>query len=162
MSWLCTYLCTSKLALLDKSTRVSWIQNGKNATIALDDFTSNWDRLWLKKKNIQRQLGAIFKIKLLINVKILIEDFFKLCGLLTIYELYNRSKLGMLGNGILFPKLFWPTVRKNCSRDQEKLFFTVGLNNLCNKIPFPNMPSLLRFIKFIYCEKTTKFEKIFH
>ena len=121
MSWLCTYLCTSKLALLDKSTRVSWIQNGKNATIALDDFTSNWDRLWLKKKNIQRQLGAIFKIKLLINVKILIEDFFKLCGLLTIYELYNRSKLGMLGNGILFPKLFWPTVRKNCSSDQEKL-----------------------------------------
>ena len=24
-------------------------------------------------------------------------------------------------NGILFPKLFWPTVRKNCSSDQEKL-----------------------------------------
>ena len=25
------------------------------------------------------------------------------------------------GNGILFPKLFWPTVRKNCSSDREKL-----------------------------------------
>ena len=25
------------------------------------------------------------------------------------------------GNGILFPKLFWPTVRKNCSRYREKL-----------------------------------------
>ena len=24
-------------------------------------------------------------------------------------------------NGILLPKLFWPTVRKNCSRDREKL-----------------------------------------
>ena len=24
-------------------------------------------------------------------------------------------------NGILFPKLFWPTVRKNCSSDREKL-----------------------------------------
>ena len=24
-------------------------------------------------------------------------------------------------NGISFPKLFWSTVRKNCSRDQEKL-----------------------------------------
>ena len=24
-------------------------------------------------------------------------------------------------NGILLPKLFWPTVRKNCSTDQEKL-----------------------------------------
>ena len=27
----------------------------------------------------------------------------------------------MDGNGILLPKLFWPTVRKNCSSDQEKL-----------------------------------------
>ena len=25
------------------------------------------------------------------------------------------------GNGIVLPKLFWPTVRKNCSGDQEKL-----------------------------------------
>ena len=25
------------------------------------------------------------------------------------------------GNGILLPKLFWPTVRNNCSSDQEKL-----------------------------------------
>ena len=25
-------------------------------------------------------------------------------------------------NGILLPKLFWPTVRKNCSSDREKLF----------------------------------------
>ena len=24
-------------------------------------------------------------------------------------------------NGILFSKLFWPTVRRNCSSDQEKL-----------------------------------------
>ena len=24
-------------------------------------------------------------------------------------------------NGILLPKFFWPTVRKNCSSDQEKL-----------------------------------------
>ena len=25
------------------------------------------------------------------------------------------------GNGILLPKLFWPTVRKNCSSDRDKL-----------------------------------------
>ena len=25
-------------------------------------------------------------------------------------------------NGILLPKLFWPTVRKNCSIDREKVF----------------------------------------
>ena len=28
----------------------------------------------------------------------------------------------MVGNGILLPKMFWPTVRKNCSSDREKLF----------------------------------------
>ena len=62
-------------------------------------------------------------------------------------------------HGNLLPKLFWPTVRKNCSSDQEKLwiffeitkgraadfayiseslehfFLTVGQNNFCNKIP---------------------------
>ena len=27
----------------------------------------------------------------------------------------------MFGNGILLPKLFWPTVRKNCYSDREKL-----------------------------------------
>ena len=24
-------------------------------------------------------------------------------------------------NGVLLPKLFWPTVRKNCSSDREKI-----------------------------------------
>ena len=28
---------------------------------------------------------------------------------------------GNIKNGILLPKLFWPTVRKNCSSDWEKL-----------------------------------------
>ena len=27
----------------------------------------------------------------------------------------------MFRSGILLPKLFWPTVRKNCSSDREKL-----------------------------------------
>ena len=27
---------------------------------------------------------------------------------------------GIERNGILLPKLFWPTVRKNCSSDREK------------------------------------------
>ena len=29
-------------------------------------------------------------------------------------------------NGILLPKLFWPTVRKNCSSDREKQFKAEG------------------------------------
>ena len=28
---------------------------------------------------------------------------------------------GKVRNGILLPKLFWPTVRKNCSSEREKL-----------------------------------------
>ena len=28
---------------------------------------------------------------------------------------------GKVRNGILLPKLFWPTVKKKCSSDQEKL-----------------------------------------
>ena len=33
-------------------------------------------------------------------------------------------------NGILLPKLFWPTVRKNCSSDREKLEFANFLRSL--------------------------------
>jgi hypothetical protein len=42
-------------------------------------------------------------------------------------EVYDEYKLEVLAhdmgeeNGILLPKLFWPTVRKNCSIDLEKL-----------------------------------------
>ena len=32
-----------------------------------------------------------------------------------------KSKISPMRNGILLPKLFWPTVRKNCSSDREKL-----------------------------------------
>ena len=32
----------------------------------------------------------------------------------------NYTELVIWGNGILFPKLFWPIVRKNCSIDREK------------------------------------------
>ena len=33
---------------------------------------------------------------------------------------YNGART-VYRNGILLPKLFWPTVRKNCSSDWEKL-----------------------------------------
>ena len=35
------------------------------------------------------------------------------------FQLHSYQNL--LVNGILLPKLFWPTVRKNCSSDREKL-----------------------------------------
>ena len=33
----------------------------------------------------------------------------------------KRRSISYLNNGILLPKMFWPTVRKNCSSDREKL-----------------------------------------
>ena len=33
----------------------------------------------------------------------------------------GRKKTINLGIGILLPKLFWPTVRKNCSSDRKNL-----------------------------------------
>ena len=33
----------------------------------------------------------------------------------------KKLKFSCETNGILLPKLFWPTVRKNCSSDREKL-----------------------------------------
>ena len=38
----------------------------------------------------------------------------------SILALKNLSRPTKSRNGILFPKLFWPTVRKNCSSDWEK------------------------------------------
>ena len=35
--------------------------------------------------------------------------------------IFIQSSQNMRKNCILFPKLFWPTKRKNCSSDQEKL-----------------------------------------
>ena len=34
---------------------------------------------------------------------------------------WQSSSCKKLKYGILLPKLFWPTVRKNCSSDREKL-----------------------------------------
>ena len=73
------------------------------------------------------------------------------------FRKWSGSKISAK-NGILLPKLFWPTVRKNCSSDLknfatsrpsasnfksfswslEHFFLTVGQNNFGNKIPcFP-------------------------
>ena len=33
----------------------------------------------------------------------------------------TEERMKKFGNGIFLPKLFWPTVRKKCSIDREKL-----------------------------------------
>ena len=36
-------------------------------------------------------------------------------------QMTAKSVSNISRNGILLPKLFWPTVKKNCSSDQENL-----------------------------------------
>ena len=36
-------------------------------------------------------------------------------------EAISAKSIEKCNNGLLLPKLFWPTVRQNCSSDQEKL-----------------------------------------
>ena len=37
-------------------------------------------------------------------------------------KITHSVRITSVRNGILLPKLFWPTVRKNCSSDQEKFW----------------------------------------
>ena len=46
--------------------------------------------------------------------------------------LYSREKKIKCNdkNGILLPKLFWPTMRKNCCRDRENILKELKAENL--------------------------------
>ena len=56
------------------------------------------------------------------------------------------------GNGILLPKLFWPTVRKNCSSDREKLLKFEAEDQEFAKFPkfYKNCTISLQFKK-LFC-----------
>ena len=56
------------------------------------------------------------------NVEIVDYDMKKGSAILEkqLYSDENEGWLKKFRNFISFPKLFWPTVRKNCSCDQEK------------------------------------------
>ena len=51
----------------------------------------------------------------------------------------------LAGTGILLPKLFWPTVRKNCSSEREKLLKFEAENQEFSKI----LRSLEQFIQTV-------------
>ena len=53
------------------------------------------------------------------------------------------------GNGILLPKLVWPTVRKNCSSDREKLLKFEAEGREFSKI----LRSLEQFIQTVKGQK---------
>ena len=56
-----------------------------------------------------------------------------------------RAKPLYFGFGILLPKLFWPTVRKNCSSDQEKFWNS--------RLRAENLQSLEQFIQTVKGQK---------
>ena len=52
----------------------------------------------------------------------LFHDNFQCENIKIFYKLiYFFGNFESKNNGILLPKLFWPTVKKNCSSDREKL-----------------------------------------
>ena len=55
------------------------------------------------------------------------------------------------GNGILLPKLFWPTVRKNCSSDREKLLKFEAEGREFSKF----LRSLEQFIQTVKCQNNS-------
>jgi hypothetical protein len=48
----------------------------------------------------------------------------------------------LIYNGILLPNFFWPTVRKNCSSDQEKL-----LNSRLKAKNLQNLEKIIQTVK---------------
>ena len=64
-------------------------------------------------------------------------------------EFFNRKGHTSVYNGTLFPKLFWPTVRKNCSSDQNKLLDSrLKAKNLQNKFEINIEPFIQRTVKW--------------
>ena len=83
-----------------------------------------------ESEHISKQSAQLYT-----KVDSLIERGLISCAVL--FKKFNHSYIGWLlnllrpltvllsihsSNGILLPKLLWPTVRKNCSIDREKLF----------------------------------------
>ena len=62
----------------------------------------------------------IYSLYLIIYILFYSISFF-VTFLLNLFEFEEGIIFKFLKNGILLPKLFWPTVNKNCSSDREKL-----------------------------------------
>ena len=62
----------------------------------------------------------------------------------------NESDIEWIRNGVLFPKLFWPTVRKKCSSYREKLLKFKAESQECTKF----LRSLEQFIQTVKGQNT--------
>ena len=75
-----------------------------------------WKKLWKHSITMIKSLCKIGKVLQMFKVWLLWK-----C--LDIIHLEKTKNSEVNGNGILLPKLFWPTVRKNCSSDPIKKKF---------------------------------------
>ena len=66
----------------------------------------------------------------------------------SILTFFEPSNVSIFENGILLPKLFWPTVRKNCSTDREKLLKFEAEGREFAKF----LRSLEQFIQAVKCQ----------
>ena len=83
--------------------------------------------MWIEHKLIRKWLRLYEKMRRRLSKKV---GFFYRIDWITWLRLWVLSQAEMIitallyslsVNGILLPKLFWPTLRKNCSSDREKL-----------------------------------------
>ena len=66
---------------------------------------------------MQNMLKSIWHFNSLLDVIIVAHQIQQPIPKLNFHDFFDQPDW----NGILLPKLFWPTVRKNCSTDREKL-----------------------------------------
>ena len=94
----------------------------KCTCIALSAQKKTWDKnhstIWWQKNEF-----LIFSWPELLSTKVKHKQFWSYCHSavkLQISKNFIKDRK-FQKNGILLPKLFWPTVRKNCPSDREKL-----------------------------------------
>ena len=111
-----TKICKSNpLTCNNLSFKNSNFASGLIGNCLLDNFSS-WQLPW--KIGWHLSTTAAWREKCLIYwfwLYKVVKDYFFFQIFVAFSEYLNL-------NGILLPKLFWPTVRKNCSSDREKLF----------------------------------------
>ena len=93
--------------------------------------------------------SAVFEFifKIIFDCRDMTWNNFQNCAVVCLYKKGRRISLMLERNGILLPKLFWPTMRKNCSSDRENLLKSF----YCNTKGFSRK-------NFLLCHKKTRKE----
>ena len=93
----------------------------KNSTSTSMTAKMSLDVSWRRRTQCRRNLDATLDL-----FRHFCENIKTSCKIFKVNGIFLKKSrqiaVGQIsGNGILLPKLFWTTVRKNCSSDQEKL-----------------------------------------